>query len=312
MPYESFIAERIKHYPACSSAQIEDWLKEHYPAFPKVTTRTIYSFVQWVRQTHNIPKPKGQNRQCHPVEELPYGQQGQVDFGELWLVDQDEHRIKVHFMIMVLSRSRRKFVRFTDQPVTTRFVLEAHELAFAFFEGMPKTLVYDQDCTLVVDENRGEVIHTAEFERYVLQRKFMVHLCRKSDPQSKGKIEAGVKYVKRNFLEGRAFINLELLNQQAVDWLHRTANTKVHASTRLIPDDEWKTEVGYLRQYTPIPLGGVAGKFYNVRKDNTVSYRGNFYSLPLGSYEGPGTKVLLSIVYQFPYKRILYNNLCVL
>ena len=160
---------------------------------------------------------------------------------------------------------------------------------------MPKTLVYDQDCTLVVDENRGEVIHTAEFERYVLQRKFMVHLCRKSDPQSKGKIEAGVKYVKRNFLEGRAFINLELLNQQAVDWLHRTANTKVHASTRLIPDDEWKTEVGYLRQYTPIPLGGVAGKFYNVRKDNTVSYRGNFYSLPLGSYEGPGTKVLLSI-----------------
>lgn len=295
MPYESFVAERIKHYPACSSAQIEDWLKEHYPDFPKVTTRTIYSFVQWVRQTYNHPKPKGRNRQCHPVEELPYGQQGQVDFGELWLVDQDEHRIKVHFMIMVLSRSRRKFVRFTDQPVTTRFVLEAHELAFAFFEGMPKTLVYDQDCTLVVDENRGEVIHTAEFERYVLQRKFTVHLCRKSDPQSKGKIEAGVKYVKRNFLEGRTFVNLELLNQQAVDWLHRTANTKVHASTRLIPDDEWKTEVRYLRQYTPIPLGGIAGKLYHVRKDNTVSYRGNFYSLPLGSYEGPGTKVLLSI-----------------
>ena len=120
-------------------------------------------------------------------------------------------------MIMVLSRSRRKYVRFTNQPVTTRFVLEAHELSFAFFEGMPKTLVYDQDCTLVVDENRGAVIHTAEFEGYVLLRKFTVHLCRKSDPQSKGKIEAGVKYVKRHFLEGRTFVNLELLNQQAVD-----------------------------------------------------------------------------------------------
>ena len=36
-----------------------------------------------------------------------------------------------------------------------------------------------------------------------LHRGLKIHLCRKSDPESKGKIEAGVKYVKHNFLPGR-------------------------------------------------------------------------------------------------------------
>jgi transposase len=58
-PYEEFIKKRVTDYPDCSSAQVEDWLKEHHPDFQEVTTRTIYSFVQWVRKSHDIPKPKG-------------------------------------------------------------------------------------------------------------------------------------------------------------------------------------------------------------------------------------------------------------
>ena len=43
--YEQFIKNRVADYPDCSAAQVEDWLKEHHPDFPEITTRTIYSFV---------------------------------------------------------------------------------------------------------------------------------------------------------------------------------------------------------------------------------------------------------------------------
>lgn len=296
-PYEQFVKDRVTDYPDCSATQVEDWLKEHHPDFPEVTTRTIYSFVQWIRKAYDLPKPKGTPRAYHPVEQLPYGEQAQVDFGEYWMASADEDKVKVHFMIMLLSRSRRKFVSFSQQPITTRFVLEAHEQAFAFFEGIPHTLVYDQDSTIVSDENRGAILYTEAFRKYLLHRSLKIHLCRKSDPESKGKIEAGVKYVKYNFLPGRRFVNLEVLNQEALLWLERTANAKEHATTRLIPDAEWQVEKQHLRPFEPLPypISGTVGKEYHVRKDNTISYRGNFYSLPVGTYAGPGTLVVLEV-----------------
>jgi transposase len=87
----------------------------------------------WVRLKHDLPRPKTLPRQCEPVEELPYGEQAQVDFGQQNQYDEDGNRVKVFFMIMVLSRSRQKFIWFTNQSLTTLFVIEAHEKAFAFF-----------------------------------------------------------------------------------------------------------------------------------------------------------------------------------
>ena len=93
LPYEEFVKKRVTDYPDCSAAQVEDWLKEHHPDLQEVTTRTIYSFVQWIRKSHDIPKQKGIPRYYHPVEQLPYGEQAQVDFGEYWTVNADACKI---------------------------------------------------------------------------------------------------------------------------------------------------------------------------------------------------------------------------
>ena len=207
--YENFIVEHLTAYSSCSAAQMEGWLKEHYADFPPISSRTIYAFVQSVRRRHSIPKPVAHPRQYHLVDQLSYGKQSQVDFGEYWMTDGDDHRVKVHFMIMVLSRSRQKYVHFSLQSITARFVIDAHELAFAFFQGIPQTIVYDQDSTMVTDENNGAILYTEAFKQYLLHRSFKTHVCRKSDPESKGKIEAGVKYVKQNFLPGRKFCSIE-------------------------------------------------------------------------------------------------------
>lgn len=194
---------------------------------------------------------------------------------------------------MVLSRSRQKFVFSTDQPVTTWFLIQALERAFVCFGGIPRIIVFDQDATILTDENYGELLFTLEFERYRNQRKFKIYMCRKADPQSKGKVENGVKYVKGNFLHGRTFFSVEQLNKESCQWLDRTANKKVHGTTHLVPAEQWLIEKEYLQPCTPLPLNDHRGAFYGVRKDNTVLFRGNRYTVPTGTYQGPDSRVQL-------------------
>ncbi len=62
---------------------------------------------------------------------------------------------------------------------------------------------------MVVKENAGDIIFTDEFERCKNRHNLDVYVCRKHDPQSKGMVESGVKFVKYNFARNRTFINLE-------------------------------------------------------------------------------------------------------
>ncbi|SDZ90513.1 hypothetical protein [Pedobacter hartonius] len=96
---------------------------------------------------------------------------------------------------------------------------------------MPQEVVYDQDRLFLVNENLGELMLTERFRSYVSQRCFKTYFCRAADPQSKGKAENMVKYVKQNFLAGRSFKDLETLNQEAHAWLARTANALAHGTT---------------------------------------------------------------------------------
>lgn len=54
-PYETFVRDKLDRFPETSAAQIHDWLKEHHPEFPATNPRTVYNFVMFVRQKHNIP-----------------------------------------------------------------------------------------------------------------------------------------------------------------------------------------------------------------------------------------------------------------
>jgi transposase len=290
--YEAFVKEKLTRCPEASAAQVHDWLKEHHDDFIRVTEKTVYNFVLYIRNKYGLPKPFD-IRQHMKVPELEYGKQAQVDFGEYNMTDTEGRRKKVYFFAMVLSRSRYKYVLYSDVPFAAKTVVEAHEKAFAFFGGYPNEVVYDQDKLILVDENLGDFLLTEVFRNYHQQRGFHLYFCRKSDPQSKGKIENVIKYIKYNFLRGRIFYDIHTLNGQGLEWLSRTANAKEHASTKKVPSLEWELEKQYLAplkhtimlQHERIP--------YKVRKDNTVSFKGNYYTLPEGTYQGKDTVVYI-------------------
>lgn len=153
---------------------------------------------------------------------------------------------------------------------------------------MTEEIVYDQDNLIAVSENAGDLILTKKFQRYVKERKFKVYLCRKADPESKGKIENVVKYVKNNFAKNRVYSTLEDWNEKALKWLERTGNYKVHNTTKKRPFEVFLLEKQHIRKVSS-PLSIIESNpteiiTRNVNKDNTVRYASNRYSVPLGSY----------------------------
>lgn len=296
--YFAFVRQQLEAHPYLSSAQIEDRLKEHFKDLPLVHSKTVYNFVQHVREQAGIPKPTSErHRDFEMLPAVGYGQEAQVDFGECYMKNSQGKRVKVWLFAMVLSRSRQKYVYFQDYPFTTATAIYAHQKAFEYYQGVPRKVIYDQDRVFMVDENLGDLLLTSGFEHYVRNESFDVVFCRKADPQSKGKVENVVKYIKDNFVKGRVFIGMESLNESVLGWLSRTGNGKIHTTTRLVPHQEWLKERNYL-----LPMRNKTCRVnlpdfmsYKVRKDNTIAYKGNYYSLPLGTYKNQQSAVLLNV-----------------
>ena len=296
-PYESKVYEWLDQQPDLSASQVHDWLRERYPYLPDVNSKTVYNYVKFIRTKYNIAKPSVTSpRQYAPIEETAYGEYAQVDFGEMWMRRGDHRKLKVYFFVMVLCRSRKKYVWFSQTPFTTALAIYAHEKAFEYFGGKPKKIIYDQDAVLIHSENLGDYILTKSFNAYVNQAHFDCIFCRKSDPESKGKVESAVKYVKYNFLRGRKFVNIEQLNEEGVRWLSRTANGLPHNTTKLVPDEVFKEEVSHLTPYVGKPsMPERSMQTYKVQKTNSFSYHGNRYSLPSGSYSDENSKVWVNV-----------------
>lgn len=153
---------------------------------------------------------------------------------------------------------------------------------------MTAEIVYDQDRLLAVSENAGDLILTESFTKYHKFRRFKVELCRKSDPESKGKIEQVIKYVKNNFAKHRIYDNLNTWQQDALKWLKRTGNYKVHHNIKKRPFEVHALEKQHLQT--------VSGNYHfenisstnitrTIHKDNVIRFEGNRYSVPLGTFQ---------------------------
>lgn len=293
--YESFVLNELRSCPSYSSKQIEDHLKEMYgDAVNGICSKTIFNYVVHIRAKYSIPKFEKPPRPYEKLPELPFGEYAQADFGEYWMQRADGRHLKVYFFVMVLSRSRYKYVWFSTKPFNTAMTVYAHELAFRYYGGRPKKVLYDQDKVLLHDENLGDLILTKGFRAFVDQQHFEPVFCRKSDPESKGKVENVVKYVKQNFLKGRLFTNADHLNEDCLAWLDRTGNGTMHHGIYRIPKDVFNEEQEYLQPYYGTPVAPqVEMKEYSVRKDNTISYHCSYYTVPSGTYKNAGTRVMV-------------------
>lgn len=292
--YRDWIRAWLEEYPHLSGAQVHDWLLERYPDLT-VGGSTVRSYVKDVRERYQIEK-RVKIRHYEAVPEQPMGKQLQVDWGETKQKTTEGQEIKLYFIAFVLAHSRQKYMEWQTRPFTTSDAIRCHEHAFQFYGGLTEDIVYDQDHVIAVSENAGQLLLTTVFQQYVNERKFHVHLCRRADPESKGMIENVVKYIKGNFADSRVFRNIEDWNRRGLQWLERTGNHQVHQTTKKRPAEVFLLEKQHLQpvsSFLSLERSNNQSITRRVSKDNTIRYRSNRYSVPLGTYQPTGENLVV-------------------
>lgn len=142
---------------------------------------------------------------------------------------------------------------------------------------------------LLVSENSGDLILTHAFQTYKEERNLAIKMCKKANPESKGKIENVIKYIKYNFAKNLLYYGFDAWNESGWAWLKHTGNYKMHDTTKKRPIEVFSREKQHLRPIS-LYIGDYTDNQYtssitrNVRKDNITWYESNRYSVPLGTF----------------------------
>lgn len=207
------------------------------------------------------------------------GQQSQVDWGEA-RVPFRHGPAKLRVFVLTLGFSRRGFYWAYPDERLSQF-LEAHERAFAHFGGLTAEHLYDRPRTVCYPNREGRVVWNATFKAFAEHWGFEPRLCRAYRAQTKGKVESGVKYVKRNFLPGRRFVDIVDFTEQLCEWNATVADTRVHGTTREVPLKRFDRERPHLLPTHRQPSFLTDAKVSRiVARDWLVSFRTNRYSVP--------------------------------
>jgi transposase len=216
--------------------------------------------------------------------ETPPGKQAQVDWGHLGTLEWEDQERKLWAFTFTLGYSRRMMSEVAlDQKIGT--LLRMHEEAFRQMGGVPEEILYDRMKTVWLgSDERGEIVWHPVFLDFARYWGFTPRLCRPYRAQTKGKVESGVKYVRRNFLcglQGREPNSLVDLNAQLREWVACVANRRVHGTTRDEVAVRWDVE-----QFSLQSLNGrlsypyVDGELRKVARDAYVDWQGSRYSVP--------------------------------
>jgi transposase len=278
--YRAYIIQLLQTFPNLSAVKVMRKLKAKIDSLT-VSDRSMRRYIEALKDEISFKQP----RYYEPVIDMIPGAQCQVDGGELRGVMIGGKETTVYFMVFVLSYSRLMHVTVSAQPIDTQALISQHDAAFRYFGGMPQECVYDQTKLVVIHEIFRELELNQRFHQYATTAGFHIRVCEGYDPESKGKVESGVKYVKQNGLYGETFTDWKCLETYVADWLDTVANKRVHGTTGQQPWTHYDLEEKVKMQsyLTPFCLENksAAQKTRQVDKTSLISWQSNKYSVPM-------------------------------
>jgi transposase len=213
--------------------------------------------------------------------ETPPGDQLQIDFGQK-RVEIGGERVRVFFLVAVLSYSRRLFVKafLNERQDDWR---EGIAAALTHFGGVPRTILGDNARALVSGRDRatGTVTFHPAYLAFCRDWDVQPRACAPYRARTKGKTEAGVKYVKRNAVAARTFASFAALEAHLSAWMAR-ADERIHGTTHEAPRARFdRDERAALR---PLPVRALPRREQRVRRrvanDAFVDFDTVRYSVP--------------------------------
>jgi len=145
------------------------------------------------------------------------GEQGQIDWAHFGKFVVGRARRPLMAFVMVLSYSRHLFVRFYLSATMASF-LDGHVQAFTYFNAVPRTLLYDNLRSAVLER-----VHDAiRFHPTLLELAAWYHFQPRpvavARGNEKGRVERSIRFVRERFFAARRFADMADLNAQALAW----------------------------------------------------------------------------------------------
>jgi len=269
-PYKEYIRQRV----------VEDGVTNAQVILREIRNQGYQGGYTILKDFMKPLRPQRKSKFTVRYETAP-GEEAQVDWGyfgrfKLWGVERH-----LWCFAMVLSWSRMLYIEFVWE--THEAVLQrCHINAFDYFQGVPNRILYDNMKTVAIGRREnGRVEWNTKFLDFAQHYGFQPRVHQPRRPQTKGKVERPMGYIKGNFFQGLSFHSLQDLNAQAKAWLDQVANVRVHGTIKEVPLVRWRErERAALRPITVPPYDtSVVGR-RKVSRDGYVVVRTNRYSVP--------------------------------
>ena len=260
----------------CNCAVMLRYLGDLIPELPYLPSiRMLQRFCAPFRAEFKADK-----KECTKRFESAPGDQMQIDFGQKKVMINGQEQV-VHVFVAKMGYSRRIFCKaFTDETQQSWF--DGIESAFRYFGGLPNRVVCDNAAPLVKQAGApSKDRYTLGFEFFCRHYAVEPMATAPYHPQSKGKVESGVRYVKHNALTGPiSFNDLDGLNEYLLQWCHESDKrvlTDILVTGLRTPERRWTAEQPELREITCPPFPIVKSRRCTVRKNGLIQFDKRLY-----------------------------------
>ena len=205
-PFVPFIVEQLEKYPGLRASRLFVMIKERgYPGGPD-HLRLIVSRL----------RPKKPAEAFQRLRTMP-GEQAQVDWAHFGKLMIGRAQRPLWAFVMVLSYSRRLFLRFFPG-ASMPFFVRGHVEAFADFGGVPRVLLYDNLKSAVLERHGDAIRFHPTLLAISAHYRFEPRPVAVARGNEKGRVERAIRYIRDAFFAARSFTDLADLNRQAAAW----------------------------------------------------------------------------------------------
>jgi transposase len=229
--------------------EFEDWIKRMLSEHPYLSGTQIYQKLQkfgyagsssairrYLASVRTKPKRSFLTLAFEPGEAM------QVDFGYCGYLRHGEKSIRLCICAAVLCHSRLLYAEIIPSE-KLEHTFSCLQNALMFFGGAPRKIIVDNFKGAVLHHGRhGDIRYNPRFLDFTSHYGMLPVACTPHSPQEKGRIENGIGYIKGNFITGSNFSSLEEAQMSFKGWLEKTANVRIHGTTRQQPIVSFNSE----------------------------------------------------------------------
>jgi len=264
------------------------FILETLEKYPKLTASRLYAMVQerdypggidHFRHLIALYRPKKIPEAYLRLSTLP-AEEAQVDWGSFGHVTIGKAKRALSAFVVVLSYSRKPFVRFYLNQQMENF-LRGHVAAFERWGGVPRVCLYDNLKSAVLERQGDAIRFNPKLLAFAGHYRFEPRAAAVYRGNEKGRVERTIRYIRENFFAGREFKDIDDLNGQAEKWFDGPA------SNRPCPEDkEQSVQDVFLQEKTKLialpdnPFPTEEREVVKVAKTPYVRFDLNDYSVP--------------------------------